>query len=431
MASEILLRQDFGGTSVSNRAAPAAAANGPAAGRIRVSAVMPCLNEEMTLPMCIAKAQRSFAELGITGQVVVADNGSTDRSVEIARQFGAKVVHQPVRGYGSALMAGIAAADGDIIIMGDADDSYDWSNIRGFIAKIDEGYEFVIGNRFQGGIMPHAMPPLHRYLGNPVLSAIARLICKVPVGDFHCGMRAFTRDAFSRMELQTTGMEFASEMVMNAARNELRIVEIPTVLYPDKRNRPPHLRSFRDGWRHLRFLLTYAPNEVFLMPGLFLFAIGLLLLGMLTGGPVTVGGHFFGPHFLALGSLLSLIGFNFIAMGVLATVIMAGKHPSLRGRIVQWATAPFAMETCMLGGAAIATFGLIFDAGMLAKWLAYPFSPMENTVHLATVATTLIVLGTNVVFSAFLLNLVVSEREKRKGRSSANAPIQHIQNGFL
>ncbi|KWI99889.1 glycosyltransferase family 2 protein [Burkholderia stagnalis] len=430
MASDILLRPDYGSTSGSPRAAPAAVANGASSGRIRVSAVMPCLNEEMTLAMCIEKAQRSFAELGVTGQVVIADNGSTDRSVEIARQLGAKVVHQPVRGYGAALMAGIAAADGDIVIMGDADDSYDWSNLRGFIEKIDEGYEFVIGNRFKGGIMPHAMPPLHRYLGNPVLSTIARLICRVPVGDFHCGMRAFTREAFARMELQTTGMEFASEMVMNAARNGLRIVEIPTVLYPDKRNRPPHLRSFRDGWRHLRFLLTYAPNEVFLAPGLLLLAVGLLLLGMLTGGPITVGGHFFGPHFLALGSLLSLIGFNFITMGVLATVIMAGKHPSLRGRIVQWATAPFAMEACMLGGAAIAIFGIVLDAGMLAKWLAYPLHPMESTAHLSIVATTLIVLGTNAVFSAFILNLVASERERRKSRD-ANAPVHHVQNGFL
>ncbi|KHK49640.1 glycosyl transferase family 2, partial [Burkholderia sp. A9] len=279
MASDIVLREDCGGAPASNHAAPAAGENGPSAARIRVSAVMPCLDEEMTLAMCIVKAQRSFAKLGVTGQVVIADNGSTDRSVEIARELGAKVVHQPVRGYGSALMAGIAAADGDIIIMGDADDSYDWSNIRGFVAKIDEGYEFVIGNRFKGGIMPHAMPPLHRYLGNPVLSTIARLTCSVPVGDFHCGMRAFTREAFARMDLQTPGMEFASEMVMNAARNGLRIVEIPTVLHPDKRNRPPHLRSFRDGWRHLRFILTYAPNHVFVMPGLLLFVAGLLLLG--------------------------------------------------------------------------------------------------------------------------------------------------------
>ncbi|MGZ2745309.1 glycosyltransferase family 2 protein [Burkholderia stagnalis] len=418
MASDILLRPDFGSTSFSRDTAPAAGANGAPSGRIRVSAVMPCLNEEMTLAMCIEKAQRSFVELGVTGQVVIADNGSTDRSVEIARQLGAKVVHQPVRGYGSALMAGIAAADGDIIIMGDADDSYDWSNLRGFIEKIDEGYEFVIGNRFKGGIMPHAMPPLHRYLGNPVLSTIARLICRVPVGDFHCGMRAFTREAFARMNLQTSGMEFASEMVMNAARNGLRIVEIPTVLHPDKRNRPPHLRSFRDGWRHLRFILTYAPNHVFVMPGFLLFVAGLLLLGMLAGGPTTLFGHFMGPHFLALGSLLTLVGFNIVTMGVLAKVILAAKHPSLRGRIVRWATGPLAMEACLIGGAAATLVGLVLDAGMLFNWLADPLRPMEGTVHLAVVATTLIVLGLDGAFSAFLLNMLVWEQEKRHAASS-------------
>ncbi|KVX68397.1 glycosyl transferase family 2 [Burkholderia stagnalis] len=412
MASDILLRPDYGSTSGSPRAAPAAVANGASSGRIRVSAVMPCLNEEMTLAMCIEKAQRSFAELGVTGQVVIADNGSTDRSVEIARQLGAKVVHQPVRGYGAALTAGIAAADGDIVIMGDADDSYDWSNLRGFIEKIDEGYEFVIGNRFKGGIMPHAMPPLHRYLGNPVLSTIARLICRVPVGDFHCGMRAFTREAFARMNLQTSGMEFASEMVMNAARNGLRIVEIPTVLHPDKRNRPPHLRSFRDGWRHLRFILTYAPNHVFVMPGFLLFIAGLLLLGLLAGGPTTLFGHFMGPHFLALGSLLTLVGFNIVTMGVLAKVILAAKHPSLRGRIVRWATGPLAMEACLISGASAATLGVVLDAGILIQWLTPPFRPMEDTVHLAVVATTLIVLGLDGAFSAFLLNLLVSERAK-------------------
>lgn len=418
MASDMLLREDCVGASVSNHAAPAVGENGPAAGRIRVSAVMPCLDEEMTLAMCIEKAQLSFARLGVTGQVVIADNGSTDRSVEIARELGAKVVHQPVRGYGSALMAGIAAADGDIIIMGDADDSYDWANIHGFVAKIEEGYEFVIGNRFKGGIMPHAMPPLHRYLGNPVLSTIARLTCSVPVGDFHCGMRAFTRDAFARMDLQTPGMEFASEMVMNAARNRLRIVEIPTVLHPDKRNRPPHLRSFRDGWRHLRFILTYAPNHVFVMPGLLLFVAGLLLLGLLAGGPTTLFGHFMGPHFLALASVLTLIGFNFITMGVLAKVIMADKHPSLRGRIVRWATGPLAMEACLLGGAATAALGLILDANMLFKWLAHPALPMESTVHLASVATTLIVLGMDGAFSAFLLNLLVHEQDRHRAHAA-------------
>ncbi|RQR62190.1 glycosyltransferase family 2 protein [Burkholderia sp. Bp9126] len=398
---------------------------------IKVSAVMPCLNEEKTLPLCIRKAQRCFERLGIAGQVVVADNGSTDRSVEIARTLGAKVVHQPIRGYGSALAAAISAADGAIIVMADADDSYDWSNMDGFIARIDEGYDFVIGNRFKGGIMPKAMPPLHRYLGNPVLSTIARLICHVPVGDFHCGMRAFTREAYARMELYTPGMEFASEMVMNAARNGLRIIEIPTVLHPDKRDRPPHLRSFRDGWRHLRFILTYAPNHIFWVPGFLLFSIGLLLMGLLAGGPTDLMGRYLGPHFVALGSLLTLIGFNFIAMGLLAKVMLAGKHPSLRGRIVRWATGPWAMEVCLLGGMTAVALGFILDMGMLVKWLANPSLPMENTVHLAMVATTIIVLGMNCAFSAFLLNLLVSEWDRPHAPTQSTEPHEALHENDL
>lgn len=382
---------------------------------IKVSAVMPCLNEEATLAFCINKAKRCFERLGISGQVVVADNGSVDRSIEIASELGAKVVRQPERGYGMALMAGITAADGEIIIMGDADDSYDWSALGVFVAKIEEGYDFVIGNRFLGGIQPHAMPLLHRYLGNPVLSAIARWACCAPVGDFHCGMRAFTRGAFQRMALQTGGMEFATEMVMNAARNDLRITEVPIVLYPDKRNRPPHLSSFRDGWRHLRFILTYAPNYVLLLPGILLFVAGMLLELLLAGGPATVFGHFLGPHVLALGSLLVLAGFNILTFAVAAKVIVANKHPSLNNRLVQWARGANATESCLLGGVLAVLLGGGIDVAILGQWLSAPLRPMEDTVHLAIVATTLIVLGLNAMFSAFLMNLIVSESNRVGG----------------
>lgn len=387
-----------------NRAAMAAG--------IRVSAVMPCLNEEATLALCIGKAKACFERLGVSGDVVVADNGSSDRSTEIARSLGARVVHQPLRGYGAALKAGIAAAEGDIVVMGDADDSYDWSDLGPFIAKIEEGFDLVIGNRFKGGIMPGAMPFHHRYLGNPVLSGIARIVCGVPVGDFHCGMRAFTREGFVRMGLHAPGMEFATEMVMNAARNGLRIAEIPIVLYPDKRRRRPHLRSFRDGWRHLRFILTYAPSQVFMLPGSLLLVAGLVLLGMLAPGPITVFDQFLGPHFLALGSLLALAGFNVLSLGMLAKVIMARKHPSLADGIVRWAKAPRAMEMCLVAGAASAVVGLAIDVLILHRWISEPLRPMDDTVHLAMVATTLIVLGLNLVITAFLLNLVVEEADR-------------------
>jgi glycosyltransferase involved in cell wall biosynthesis len=306
-----------------------------------VSAVMPCLNEEETLAVCITKAQRSFAKLGLVGQVVVADNGSTDRSVELAAALGAKVVHQPIKGYGAALTAGIEAADGEIIVIGDSDDSYDWENIGPFVRGIQQGSDLVMGNRFKGGIESGAMPFLHRYLGNPVLSLIARLASRAPVGDFHCGMRAFTKNAFRQMQLSTTGMEFASEMVINAARNRLRITEVPIRLYRDKRSRPPHLRSFRDGWRHLRFIMTYAPDYVFLLPGAAMLAVGLCLQLLLIGGPVRIVGFPLGIHFLALGSLLTLAGYNVLNLGVLGKIAVALKHPRLGSRVVSWISRRF------------------------------------------------------------------------------------------
>src|SRR3990172_3893737 len=214
--------------------------------QILVTAVIPCLNEERTIGICVGKARRSFEELGVTGEVVVVDNGSTDRTAEVAAALGARVVTEPERGYGAALRAGIEAARGRIIVMGDGDDSYDWAAIAPFVRKVQEGYDLVVGNRFKGGILPGAMPPLHRYIGNPVLSAITRLAFGVKIGDVHCGMRAFTRDAFSRLHMGTPGMEFATEMIANAARQGLRVAEVPTRLYPDKRGRPPHLRTFRD-----------------------------------------------------------------------------------------------------------------------------------------------------------------------------------------
>lgn len=382
--------------------------------RILVSAVMPCLNEEETLGICISKALKCFGELGIEGQVVVTDNGSTDRSVEIARQFGAKVVHQPTRGYGAALMAGIEAADGEIIVMGDADDSYDWGNIGPFVRRIQEGCDLVMGNRFRGGIEPGAMPPLHRYLGNPVLSFIARLACHAPVGDFHCGMRAFTKAAYRKMNLGTVGMEFASEMVISAARNNLRIDEIPIRLYPDKRSRPPHLRSFRDGWRHLRFIMTYAPDHLFLLPGALMLAIGLGLQALLAGGPVTFLGFHLGIHFLALGGLLTLAGYNVLNLGLLGKLIVKLKHPGLESRIASWLMNRFTLEAGLIGGGLLALGGFVADAAILLEWMRHFGEPREETVHLAFVASIAIGLGINVMFSSFLVNLLLSEERAHR-----------------
>ncbi|MEW6132023.1 MAG: glycosyltransferase family 2 protein [Pseudomonadota bacterium] len=377
---------------------------------VSVTAVMPCLNEEKTLGLCIEKAQRAFAELNVEGEVVVADNGSSDRSVEIAESLGARVVHEPRRGYGAALLAGISAARGRIVVMADADDSYDWAALGDYVRKIEEGYDFVMGNRFKGGIEPGAMPPLHRYLGNPVLSALARVMYKIPISDFHCGMRAFTREAIERMNVRTDGMEFATEMVVSAAHAGLRITEIPTRLYPDKRDRPPHLRSFRDGWRHLRFILTYAPDWLYLIPGVFLSVLGMAGMALLASGPAQLGGFRLGIHFLALASLFTLLGANIIGFALLARLINAGRKPiresSAFGRLLSW----FTLERGLIIGGALAAIGLAVDGWLLARWLASSFGDMAGTVHLAFVATTIMLLGVNAIFASFLFNMLREER---------------------
>jgi glycosyltransferase involved in cell wall biosynthesis len=387
--------------------APAAAAETPPA----VSAVIPCLNEESTLGLCIEKALRSFAELGIEGEIVVADNGSTDRSVEIALQLGARVVHERRKGYGAALFRGIAESRGEIIVMADADDSYDWAAIAPLVRKIREGYDLVMGNRFKGGIKDGAMPGLHRYLGNPVLSLVARIAFRADIGDFHCGMRAFTRAAFERMQLRTTGMEFATEMVANASHQGLRIAEVPVILYPDKRNRPPHLRSFRDGWRHLRFILTYAPDYLFLVPGTLALLTGLGLELLLARGPVTIHGIFIGIHFLALGSLLTLVGFNVINLGVLAKTLMAQRYSGINSRTVRAVRQRFSLEAGLLSGGALCLIGTAIDTAIAVKWITEFGTPMDGTVHLAFVATTALILGLNLICSSFLLNLIVAESD--------------------
>ena len=375
----------------------------------RLTAVMPCLNEERTVGICIAKAFRAFAAMGVAGEVVVADNGSTDRSVELATGLGARVVHVATRGYGAALAAGIHAARGDYVIMADSDDSYDWLDIAPFVAALDRGNELVIGNRFTGGIDPGAMPRLHRYLGNPVLSWLARRVHGAPVGDFHCGLRAFRRDAVPRMNLRTPGMEFATEMIVNAVQAGLRIAEVPTRLRRDGRDRPPHLRSFRDGWRHLRFILTYGPNYLYLAPGLASMTAGLVMVSVLAAGPVTIAGHYFGIHFLALASALTLVGFNVISYGVLAKIVALRHAPQLQSRVARWAMTRFSLERGLLTGAAMMLSGLSVDGWLLAKWLEPGSGAMESSEHLGFVATLAIVLGVNLCLGSFLLHMLLAE----------------------
>lgn len=376
---------------------------------IRLTAVMPCLNEARTVGICVEKAFKAFRSMGIVGEVVVADNGSTDGSVELASKLGARVVHAAEKGYGAALLAGIEAARGDYVIMADSDDSYDWLELVPFVAALDEGNDLVVGNRFSGGIDPGAMPRLHRYLGNPVLSWLARTVHGAPVGDIHCGMRAFRRDVFPRMNVRTSGMEFATEMIVNSVKAGLRIVEVPTRLRRDGRDRAPHLRSFRDGWRHLRFILTYGPNYLYLAPGGASFVIGLAMVAALVRGPIIIAGHYFGIHFLALACALTLVGFNIINYGVLAKVIGLRRSGVITSRVARWAMSDFSLEGTLIVGAILVLLGVGCDGWLLFKWLNSGGEPLESTVHAVFAATLAIVIGVNLSLGAFLLNMLVNE----------------------
>ncbi|MBA2496813.1 MAG: glycosyltransferase family 2 protein, partial [Acidimicrobiia bacterium] len=281
---------------------------------------MPCLNEAETLATCIVKAQRSLVELGVRGEVVIADNGSTDGSQGIARDLGARIADVPAKGYGAALSGGMHAARGRYVIMGDADDSYDFTNLGPFLERLRAGDDLVMGNRFAGGIEAGAMPKLHRYLGNPVLTALGRLLFRSPCGDFHCGLRGVRRDAVLALDLRTTGMEYASEMVVKATLYDLAISEVPTTLSPDGRSRPPHLRTWHDGWRHLRFLLLYSPRWLFLLPGLLLMAAGTIAGALLLREPVEVGDTVFDVQTLLYCAIAIIIGFQAVVFAVFTKV---------------------------------------------------------------------------------------------------------------
>jgi glycosyltransferase involved in cell wall biosynthesis len=287
---------------------------------LEMTVVLPCLNEAETIAVCIDKALITLRENGIDGEVVVADNGSTDGSQAIAIAHGARVVEVPVQGYGAAIDAGILAARGKYVLMADSDDSYDFAHIPRYLEQLRKGAELVMGNRFSGGIGPKAMPILHRYLGNPVLSFLGRNLFHAPIGDFHCGMRAFSRDAYFRLGLRTTGMEFASEMVVKASLLHLCIVEVPTTLKKDGRSRPPHLNTWRDGWRHLRFLLMYSPGWLFLFPGMLLMAGGLALTFWLLPAERPLGHVNLGVDTLAYAAAGVLLGFQLVFFGVAAKV---------------------------------------------------------------------------------------------------------------
>jgi hypothetical protein len=373
-----------------------------------VSVVIPCLNEAETLGTCITKAQQALRQLDITGEVIVADNGSTDGSQAIAGRMGARLVAVDLRGYGSALMGGIEAARGRYIIMGDADDSYDLSNLAPFVEKLREGYELVMGNRFKGGIQPGAMSRLNRYLGNPVLSGIGRLLFRSACGDFHCGLRAFTKAAVLKLDLRTTGMEFASEMVVKATLRGLRITEVPTTLGVAGRSRPSHLRRWRDAWRHVRFMLLYSPRWLFLYPGALLMLVGLCATFWLLPGPRVIGSLTLDVHTLLYAAMAIVIGFQAIAFAVFTKIfaITEGLLPEdpLLSRMFRFIT----LETGLAVGATLLCVGLAGSLYAVSAWGARHFGPLDPTVTLRRIipAVTLLILGGQIVLSSFFLSVL-------------------------
>jgi hypothetical protein len=386
-----------------------------------ISVVMPCLNEELTLPICIRKATETIDRLGLDAEIVVADNGSTDRSVEIAESMGARVIHQPLKGYGNAYLAGLGGSRGKYIVMADSDDSYDFTDIGRFIEPLRNGYDMVMGTRLKGRIEPGAMPFLHRYLGNPVLTAILNILFRTGISDSHCGMRAFTRDAYDRMHLRTTGMEFASEMIIKASKAGLRITEIPITLHKDKRNRKPHLRTWRDGWRHLRFMLLYSPAGTFLMPGFVLLGLGVLLLALLYPGPIQIGASTIDVHTMILGSLLTVLGTQVITTGLFAKVYSYERHFDSQDPLLKTLARPFNLERGLILGAALFLVGFAFDFSVLVRWIQAGFGELEAQ-RPAILGSTLMAVGAQVIFSSFFLSMLsVKVAELRQGVSEPDS----------
>jgi glycosyltransferase involved in cell wall biosynthesis len=369
---------------------------------------MPCLNEAETLEICIRKAQQAMREANISGEIILGDNGSTDGSIEIAERLGARVAHVKARGYGNALMGGIAAARGKYIVIGDADDSYDFAHIPRFLEPLRKGADLVMGNRFRGGIQKDAMPPLHRYFGNPALSQMGRIFFRSHVGDFYCGLRGFRKDAYERMGLRTTGMEFATEMVVKATVLGLQIAEVPTTLSPDGRSRPPHLRTWRDGWRTLRFFLLYSPRWLFLYPGLALMVVGALLGLWLLPGPRTVGSVTFDVHTMVYAAAFVLLGFQSIAFAVFTKFFaisegLLPEDPTL-DKLFRYIT----LEVGLALGALLTVAGLLTSAYAVGAWGSAHFGPLDysHTMRMVIPAALSLILGVQTIFASFFMSVL-------------------------
>ena len=379
-----------------------------AAFAIELTILMPCLDEAETVARCVAKAKGFLQRMDIEGEVLVADNGSSDGSQRLATAAGARVIQVPQRGYGSALRAGIEHARGRCVIMADADDSYDVGRLDAFVERLRKGDQLVMGNRFAGGIAPGAMPPLHRYLGNPVLSFIGRLLFRSKIGDFHCGLRGLERDAIRRLNLVSPGMEFASEMIVKAKLAGLRISEVPTTLSPDGRSRPPHLRSWRDGWRHLRFLLMMSPRWLLLYPGLARTLVGLFAQLAILRGPVVINGVGFDIHTMLYAAGASVLGLQLVVFALLARAIgcLKGVLPMTSGfrRLLN----AYTLERGIAIGVLIGLSGFALAATSIQLWFAAHLAALDPTAMMryAIPSVTLLIAGAEIVFASFVLSFI-------------------------
>jgi glycosyltransferase involved in cell wall biosynthesis len=378
-----------------------------AEGGVDVSVVIPCLNEAKSVGICVSKAMEAFRATGMLGEVVVADNGSTDGSRAIAEQLGARVVRVEERGYGSALRAGIAAARGAFVVMGDADDSYDFSEVPRFVDKWRQGNDVVMGNRFRGEIKPGAMPWHHKYIGNPLLSSLLNLFFHTGIGDSHCGMRGFTRAVYDRMDLRSTGMEFASEFVIKATQLGARMAEIPVTLWPDKRGRPPHLRSFRDGWRHLRFMLLYAPNWLFLLPGSAFVFLGLFLVFWLLPGPRVIAQRVtLDVHTMIFGVIFTLLGAQILSIGAFAKVFSYAERFDRSGTVsLKRVLKRVTLESGLLLGGILFLAGFAGCAWVTWQWVASGFGPLAQVRQVLFWGMWLF-LGLQIIFASFFLSML-------------------------
>ncbi|HON07669.1 MAG TPA: glycosyltransferase family 2 protein [Verrucomicrobiota bacterium] len=380
---------------------------------VELSIIMPCLNEAKTIGVCIKKAQGFLQSHSIKGEIVIGDNGSTDGSKQIARELGARVVDVPIRGYGAALMGAIKAAKGKYIIMADSDDSYDLTNLMPFVEKLRQGYDLVMGNRFSGGIKEGAMPFLNRYIGNPILSSLGKLFFKTNISDFHCGIRGFSKESVIKMDLQTTGMEFASEMVVKASLLKMRTCEVPTTLSPDGRGRPPHLRRWRDGWRHLRFMLLYSPRWLFFYPGILLMLSGIIISLWLLPAPRQVGKMVFDIHTLLYGAFAILVGYQILLFAIYTKIFAIAEGLLPQDERLNKIFKYVKLETGIVVGAVLSIIGIAGSIYAVWSWQRTGFGPLNPSEMFRMIIPSMIalMLGIQTIFSSFFLSVLGMKRK--------------------